>query len=321
MREASLAHGLDHVVLAACACCSIEQVCHSCTFQRVRCKGYLGIGGGDRQGASSPGGQPPTAYDFVNIREHCAWVHADDSQAATAKATALVSAAVARARLGSPQPVELRQVPQSTLILGCGVEAKACQAVLGRLGISAQRVESPSGDVRRQHGCYTLAQDDQTWQASALVLAPHDDAEAERLVAAFGGDGRQPRTQMTWSGLNTHLPGVIACKPGGDPEAMGEAAAARVAGWLGSPQHLASTVATVDATRCRACGTCVEICEFGAPQLVGDEPARASWIDPLICMGCGTCTAHCPSGAIVAGYSTDAQLEAMLDAVLSGGGA
>jgi heterodisulfide reductase subunit A len=75
-------------------------------------------------------------------------------------------------------------------------------------------------------------------------------------------------------------------------------------------------VAVVDAARCRACNTCVELCEFGAPRLRGDEPQRASWIDPAICAGCGTCAAHCPSGAITAGYSTDAQLEAMLDSVL-----
>jgi heterodisulfide reductase subunit A len=75
----------------------------------------------------------------------------------------------------------------------------------------------------------------------------------------------------------------------------------------------------VDAARCRACNTCVEVCEFSAPELVGQEPGRHAWIDPVICTGCGTCAAHCPSGAITAGYSTDAQLEAMLEQMVGGG--
>jgi heterodisulfide reductase subunit A len=98
----------------------------------------------------------------------------------------------------------------------------------------------------------------------------------------------------------------------------GAAAAARVAAWLGhlvtQPQAIA---AVVDAARCRACNTCVEICEFGAPQLVGEEPQRSSWIDPAICTGCGTCAAHCPSGAITAGFYSDAQLTVMLEAALA----
>jgi heterodisulfide reductase subunit A-like polyferredoxin len=73
----------------------------------------------------------------------------------------------------------------------------------------------------------------------------------------------------------------------------------------------------VDPSRCRACGTCLEICEFGAPEILGYNHLRASWIDPAICHGCGICAAHCPSGAITAGYSTDAQIDVMLSALLS----
>jgi len=52
--------------------------------------------------------------------------------------------------------------------------------------------------------------------------------------------------------------------------------------------------------------------------MVGPEPRRSSWIDPAICTGCGTCVAHCPSGAISGGYSTEAQLEAMLEQLMAG---
>jgi len=77
--------------------------------------------------------------------------------------------------------------------------------------------------------------------------------------------------------------------------------------------------AYVDPERCRACSTCISICEFDAPSLKEIAKDRfASWIDPAICTGCGTCAAHCPSGAITSGYMSDGQLEAMLKAILSG---
>jgi hypothetical protein len=34
---------LNRITLGACACCSLEQVCYSCTYQRVRCKAHLGL--------------------------------------------------------------------------------------------------------------------------------------------------------------------------------------------------------------------------------------------------------------------------------------
>jgi heterodisulfide reductase subunit A-like polyferredoxin len=155
-------------------------------------------------------------------------------------------------------------------------------------------------------------------QASALILAPGNAQEAASILAAFGENGQRPQARAAWGGLDTHRPGVFYCQLDADPAAAGAAAAARAAAWLGRADGRSEPIAAVvDPARCRACSTCVTICEFGAPELVGEEPQRVSWIDPAICTGCGTCAAHCPSGAIVAGYSTDAQLEAMLDAALA----
>jgi heterodisulfide reductase subunit A len=78
-----------------------------------------------------------------------------------------------------------------------------------------------------------------------------------------------------------------------------------------------ATAATVDPDRCRGCGDCELVCEFGAIQLQGEGDDRLAWIDPSICCGGGICAAHCPAGAIVTGHPTGSQIEAMLEAILA----
>jgi heterodisulfide reductase subunit A-like polyferredoxin len=64
--------------------------------------------------------------------------------------------------------------------------------------------------------------------------------------------------------------------------------------------------------RCRRCLTCFELCPFGAVQLAGGKPE----VRPELCRGCGTCAAECPVGAITMSRSTEAELEARIEAAL-----
>jgi len=50
---------------------------------------------------------------------------------------------------------------------------------------------------------------------------------------------------------------------------------------------------SVDQGKCRACGTCVRICPFGARHVL-EGSARVG-----DCFGCGLCASHCPEGASV----------------------
>jgi heterodisulfide reductase subunit A len=80
--------------------------------------------------------------------------------------------------------------------------------------------------------------------------------------------------------------------------------------------------AIVDPDRCRGCGDCEQVCEFGAIQLQADPGGRegdqqVAWIDPAICRGGGICAAHCRAGAITTGHPTSTQIEAMLEAILA----
>ena len=114
-------------------------------------------------------------------------------------------------------------------------------------------------------------------------------------------------------------PGVVVGDATGDAGMAGAAAAARVGALLGAG-YLRSdiNVAQVDPLRCRACGDCEALCEAGAITVqTGVDGRRYARVDVVACLGCGLCAAHCPSGALTAGYSTDRQLEAMLEAVLA----
>ena len=314
---------LNQVVLAACACCSLDQVCYSCTYQRIRCKHNFGLF--DFQ---LPTPRPvdvvtgendwPIMAEFVNIREQCAWVHRDDALAATSKATALIAAAVVKVQNAAAKSLEYVPIERSVLILGGGEAAGVCYDHLQIQNIEVRQSKTQPHQIQRANGSYTIRQNGYIWTAASMVLAPRDPSEAEALITAFGTDSHRPRIRTIWGGLETHLPGVFYCDPGADGSAAGAAAAAKVSAWLGRCSSLVKpNVAVVEAHLCRACQSCVETCEFGAPHIVGQEENRNAWVDPNICSGCGTCAAHCPSGAITAGYASDKQLAVMVAAILA----
>lgn len=307
------AHALDRVVLAACPCCNIDQVCFSCTYQRVRCKDNLDL---FRDSTNTRQKAKPAQFEFVNIREQCAWVHSDEPHKATTKATALIATAIARAKSAPAKLAGARSLEKSALILGEGPAACKCESVLHQLGISVQTLSGIPTQIQRAGGLFQVHQGDRTWQASALVLVPADEDEINKQLTSFGRTRRRPQIQTEWGGIDTHRPGVYFIDPKDDPSTTGPAAAARVMAWIGRSESRPPTAAVVDPDRCRGCETCIDTCEYCAPELVEIEGRYTSWIDPAICVSCGTCAAHCPSGAINAGCSTDDQLEAMLDAIL-----
>jgi MinD superfamily P-loop ATPase len=57
---------------------------------------------------------------------------------------------------------------------------------------------------------------------------------------------------------------------------------------------LSGQVAVIDVEKCVACGTCAEVCRFGAA-IPGDEVYR---VDSLACEGCASCFYQCPEEAI-----------------------
>ncbi|MCJ7514854.1 MAG: FAD-dependent oxidoreductase [Dehalococcoidia bacterium] len=112
---------LNRLVVAACRCCNLEQICFSCTEQRVRCQQYLN---------EQLAGALKVPVEFVNIREQCAWVHGDDTAQATSKAVDIITSGVLRAQGALPSILLERPISRGVLVLSTGLSGLAAAASL-----------------------------------------------------------------------------------------------------------------------------------------------------------------------------------------------
>ncbi len=114
------AQGLDGLVVASCS-----PKLHTYTFR----------------GVAARAGLNPYEYTQVNIREQCSWVHTDDHEGATAKATALVKAGIGRTRNTVPlDPMVVDTIPH-TLVIGGGIAGLRAAVGLADIGLAVTLVE------------------------------------------------------------------------------------------------------------------------------------------------------------------------------------
>ncbi len=68
---------------------------------------------------------------------------------------------------------------------------------------------------------------------------------------------------------------------------------------------------------CMGCGLCVDLCPYGAPELVASpKGGTKAHIIEALCHGCGTCAASCPQKAIITRQFTDDQIYSEIQAAL-----
>ncbi len=156
----------------------------------------------------------------------------------------------------------------------------------------------------------------------AVPLVPSDTAKplAEMLRIPLGQDGFYLEKHVKLGPLETNTEGIFLCGcsqyPKDIPDSLAQASgvAAKVGALLSrSYVTLDPTTAMVKKELCRACGTCVAICEYNAPTIVEEDGEQYVVINEALCKGCGTCASHCPTGAIIARHFTDDQIESMID--------
>jgi heterodisulfide reductase subunit A len=74
-------------------------------------------------------------------------------------------------------------------------------------------------------------------------------------------------------------------------------------------------VAVIKENRCRYCGRCTDLCEYGAIEVKEVEGRKVAVVNEVLCRGCGVCSVVCPTGAIDVANFTHAQIRAMIDAL------
>ncbi len=93
------------------------------------------------QDALKQAGLNPFLFEMTNIREHCAWVHMGQKQAATGKARDLVRMAATKVKMLSPLVRRPYTVLRSALVIGGGISGMVCALSMANQGIKVHLVE------------------------------------------------------------------------------------------------------------------------------------------------------------------------------------
>ncbi|PKN26952.1 MAG: 4Fe-4S ferredoxin [Deltaproteobacteria bacterium HGW-Deltaproteobacteria-21] len=80
-------------------------------------------------------------FEFVNLREHCSWVHMDKPEEATRKAMDLIRMGVAKVGLLTPRQDLSSDVIRASLVLGGGISGLAASLTLANQGYRVELVE------------------------------------------------------------------------------------------------------------------------------------------------------------------------------------
>ncbi len=164
----------------------------------------------------------------------------------------------------------------------------------------------------------------------AAGMVPNEESSAsihDILKIPRAGDGFFMERHAKLGPVETTTEGVFLAGCVGGPRdisdsiAQGAATAAKAITIVSRDTvALDPTTCEVEQSLCRACGQCVEICQYHAPSLVDVAPGmKAAKINQALCKGCGTCASWCPTGAISALHFTDDQIDSMMEALLTGG--
>ena len=136
IREGIRKHNLNRVIVASCT-----PRTHAPLFQAT----------------CESAGLNKYLFTFVNIREHCSWVHMKEKEKATNKARDLIKMGVARARLLEPQVEEKVNVEPSAVVIGGGVSGMTAALSVAEMGFPVHLVERDGelgGFVRNLNNLY-----------------------------------------------------------------------------------------------------------------------------------------------------------------------
>ncbi|MGB6873852.1 MAG: CoB--CoM heterodisulfide reductase iron-sulfur subunit A family protein [Dehalococcoidia bacterium] len=143
--------------------------------------------------ACADAGLNPYLFEFVNIREHCSWIHMKNRREATEKAKELVKMGVAKARWLDAQEEFESDVYPAAMVIGGGVAGMSAALNLANQGFEVHLVEKEpklGGRLLKLNRIFTINKD-----PSELV---------ESIVKAVEGHSK----------IRLHMPAVVKAASG-----------------------------------------------------------------------------------------------------------
>jgi heterodisulfide reductase subunit A len=143
--------------------------------------------------ACADAGLNPYLFEFVNIREHCSWIHMHNRWEATEKAKELVKMGVAKARWLNAQEEFESEVYPAAMVIGGGVAGMSAALNLANQGFEVHLVEKEpelGGRLFKLHRLFTI------------------DKEPDELV------GNIVKTVEGHSKIKLHMPAVVKAASG-----------------------------------------------------------------------------------------------------------
>ncbi|MFH1312576.1 MAG: CoB--CoM heterodisulfide reductase iron-sulfur subunit A family protein [Candidatus Eisenbacteria bacterium] len=174
IRQGIIDNKLEGVVVAACT-----PRTHEPTF-RAACE---------------DAGLNPYFFEFVNIREHCSWVHKEEREAATQKAKDLIRMGVARAAYLEPMEPIIGDVTRRALVIGGGISGMTASLELAGRGFEVVLVEK-----QKQLGGLLKAVN---W------IYPHERPAREYVKGLVDRVGKARRMKVLKSSEVTEVKGYI----------------------------------------------------------------------------------------------------------------
>ena len=214
--------------------------------------------------------------EVVNIREQCSWVHKDDHEGATEKATDLINGAIERSKESSELESKKMKVVPEALVIGAGVAGITTSLRLNEYGMKVHLVEkeaSIGGHMIQFPKVFP------TLDCSQCILTP--------------------KMAQISQGKNINLLSYSEVK-----EITGVPGDFDVKIWV-KPRG-------VDPEKCIGCGACSQVCPSKAPDEYNEglQERTAIYrpfpqavpsiytIDFDACLKCGACERACPAEAI-----------------------
>ncbi|MDG6218763.1 MAG: CoB--CoM heterodisulfide reductase iron-sulfur subunit A family protein [Candidatus Thermoplasmatota archaeon] len=175
IKEKIKEHNLNRIVVAACS-------------PRTH--------GGLFQDTLQEAGLNKYLFEMANIRNHCSWVHSDDWDKATKKATELVKASIAKVRLLEPLTEEEFSIIPKTLVIGGGVSGMKAALALADMGIETILVEKDKELGGRLKELYSMFSSDTKTEdilnplidqiQSNTLITVYTDAKLEEVDGFIG---------------------------------------------------------------------------------------------------------------------------------------